>query len=144
MTLSIYPTGIDRVPTFLSPGIVHSVTDEGIRVVLQDNPNELLNCSVLRPIGMQTSTPAVGCPVVVWVDSANRSGVILGALDAPQERQTTVPDELLIEARESLTLRVGDGSITIRADGKILIKGKELVSHAQNVNRVKGGAVAIN
>jgi hypothetical protein len=55
-----------------------------------------------------------------------------------------VPDTLVLEARESLTLRVGDGSITIRADGKILIKGKDLVSHAQRMNRIKGGSVAIN
>jgi len=41
-------------------------------------------------------------------------------------------------------LRVGDGSITIREDGKVLIKGKDLVSHAQRMNRIKGGAVSIN
>ena len=29
-------------------------------------------------------------------------------------------------------------------DGKILIKGKDLVSHAQRTNRIKGGSVAIN
>ena len=52
--------------------------------------------------------------------------------------------EVVIQARESLTLRVGDGSITIRADGKILIKGKDLVSHAQRANRIRGGSVAIN
>ena len=54
------------------------------------------------------------------------------------------PDELVLEARQSLTLRVGDGSITIRADGRILIKGRDVVSHARNTNRIKGGAVAIN
>jgi hypothetical protein len=81
--------------------------------------------------------------------------IVLGRLGLPRrpdeaQPETTsangipVPDTLLIEARESLTLRVGDGSITIRADGKILIKGKDLVSHATNLNRVKGGAVAIN
>ena len=55
-----------------------------------------------------------------------------------------VPEELLLEAKHSLTLRVGDGSITIREDGKILIKGKDLVSHATRLNRIKGGAVQIN
>ena len=54
------------------------------------------------------------------------------------------PNELLLEARQQLTLRVGDGSITIRADGKILIKGTDLVSHAKRMNRIKGGAVSIN
>jgi hypothetical protein len=55
-----------------------------------------------------------------------------------------VPDDLVLEAKETVTLRCGDGSITIRADGKILIKGKDLVSHAQRANRIKGGSVSIN
>jgi hypothetical protein len=51
---------------------------------------------------------------------------------------------LVLEATREMTLRVGDGSITIRKDGKILIKGTDLVSHAKRMNRVKGGAVSIN
>jgi hypothetical protein len=62
----------------------------------------------------------------------------------PARAPTQIPDTLVIEARESITLRVGDGSITIREDGKVLIKGKDLVSHARRVNRIKGGSVAIN
>ncbi len=61
----------------------------------------------------------------------------------PRSRED-VSDELVLEAKHSLTLRVGEGSITIREDGKILIKGKDLVSHAQRLNRIKGGAVQIN
>ena len=53
-------------------------------------------------------------------------------------------DELVIEAKKNLTLKCGEGSITIREDGKILIKGKDLVSHAQRMNRIKGGSVSIN
>ena len=48
------------------------------------------------------------------------------------------------EAKHQLTLRVGEGTISIREDGKILIKGTDLVSHAQRMNRIKGGAVSIN
>jgi hypothetical protein len=64
--------------------------------------------------------------------------------DAPSEVDDEIPDTLVLEAKSSLTLRVGDGSITIRADGKILIKGKDLVSYATRVNRIKGGSVSIN
>ena len=51
---------------------------------------------------------------------------------------------MVLEAKRRLTLKCGDGSITIREDGKILIKGKDLVSHATRMNRIKGGAVQIN
>ncbi|SRR6266545_6430161 len=88
----------------------------------------------------------------------HQRGLILGRIEAtvasapaivtPAEEVKSalakVPDELVIEAKHSLTLRVGAGSITIREDGKILIKGKDLVSHAQRLNRIKGGAVQIN
>ena len=63
--------------------------------------------------------------------------------DVPPEREP-IPEVLVLEAKSSITLRVGEGSITIREDGKILIKGKDLVSHAQRMNRIKGGAVSIN
>ena len=103
---------------------------------------------------------ARGDHVLVWVpDQTNTRGVVIGLIssrpkDIPVEPSRedvlqgllnpTVPDELVIEAKHSLTLRVGAGSITIREDGKILIKGKDLVSHAQRLNRIKGGAVQIN
>ena len=92
-----------------------------------------------------------GDRVLCWVEADATAGVILGVIGshhvvAPTITSTAaeMPDELVLEAKHSLTLRVGDGSITIREDGKILIKGKDLVSHAQRMNRIKGGAVSIN
>ena len=115
-------------------------------VALPDRPDLLIGCLMLEPVGLSIKSPPIGSEVLIWTDVAAGRGVVLGSLVRAQVEDDSrpVPDELLIEARESLILRVGDGSITIRADGKILIKGKDLVSHAQNVNRVKGGAVAIN
>jgi hypothetical protein len=85
----------------------------------------------------------------VWRDSlASDSGVILGRIAPgrapPEPEASDMSDELIIEAKKNLTLKCGDGSITIREDGKILIKGKDLVSHAQRLNRIRGGAVSIN
>lgn len=66
---------------------------------------------------------------------------------APAER----PDEAVIdgktvrfEARDEIVLRCGQGSITLRKDGKIVIKGTQLLSRASGVNRIKGGQVNIN
>lgn len=82
--------------------------------------------------------------VVVLHDGGERP-VVLGRIAAAAPRAATdPPDTLVLEARENLTLRCGDGSITIRADGRILIKGRDLVSHARRLNRIRGGAVAIN
>jgi hypothetical protein len=75
-----------------------------------------------------------------------KRGVILGRIGSAAAIGPTsdLPDELTLEAKQSVTLRAGQGSITIREDGKILIKGKDLVSHATRMNRIRGGSVSIN
>lgn len=104
------------------------------------------------------SVPTSGDAVLIWIPDTHAAGVVLGRIgmsksstdgearkvERPEAETSESPRELVLQATEELTLRVGDGSITIRKDGKILIKGKDLVSHAQRVNRIKGGSVAIN
>jgi hypothetical protein len=70
--------------------------------------------------------------------------LLFGRVSSSRLNDDRVPDTMIIEAKTGLTLRVGEGSITVREDGRILIKGKDLVSHAKRVNRIRGGSVAIN
>jgi hypothetical protein len=53
-------------------------------------------------------------------------------------------EKLVLEGRDEIVLRCGDGSITLRADGKIVLKGREIVSRAFESNRIKGSTVNIN
>ncbi|MDQ3998540.1 MAG: hypothetical protein M3303_16135 [Gemmatimonadota bacterium] len=114
-------------------------------------------CDVLCSSGDSPPLIAAGDAVLVWRATPDSdSGVVLGRIGPSRAAASAAesamlstpvtaapPDELVIEAAKTLTLKVGDGSITIR-DGKILIKGKDLVSHAARTNRIKGGSVAIN
>ena len=120
-----------------------------------ESDNGRLRCDVLQTGAGSTLGLAVGDTVLLWQpEQENARGVILGRIGpshAPErelahERDPgeEMPDMLVLEAKKHLTLRVGEGSITIREDGKILIKGKDLVSHAQRMNRIKGGSVSIN
>lgn len=60
-------------------------------------------------------------------------------------RQAVVDGEKVrIEAQKEIVLECGKGSITIRRDGKILIKGTHLVSRSSGPHRIKGAHVAIN
>lgn len=136
--------------------IVLETQREGTAVVqCEGHHHDPLTCDLLVVGGSQGGRVTSGDLVLVWWSGLDdERAVVIGRIGAtlpdppappsPDSEPHGMVEELVLEARQSLTLRVGDGSITIRADGKILIKGKDLVSHAQRVNRIKGGSVAIN
>jgi hypothetical protein len=133
----------------LCRGEVIETTESGtVLVALAGPESEGVRCDMLVTTD-EAPPPALapGDTVLVWTSPDGASAVVFGRVGPSRGLTadvTDTPDTLTLEAKRSLTLRVGDGSITIRADGKILIKGKDLVSHAQRTNRIKGGAVAIN
>ena len=49
-----------------------------------------------------------------------------------------------IEGADEVEIRCGEASITLRRNGKIIIKGTYVESAAKGGNRVKGGAIKIN
>jgi len=51
---------------------------------------------------------------------------------------------VIIEAEHEVILRCGKGSIQIRNDGKIIIKGTDLLSRSSGRQRVRGASVSIN
>jgi hypothetical protein len=51
---------------------------------------------------------------------------------------------IVIEAQNEIHLKCGKSSIVLHRDGKVIIKGKKLVSRASETNKVRGGAVIIN
>ncbi|MBX6362549.1 MAG: hypothetical protein IRZ00_01665 [Gemmatimonadetes bacterium] len=130
-------------------GRILGVADDGALMVGCDaDGTEPVPCDVLRT-GRAPVELAAGDVVLVLLPLGGEPrGVILGRVEpygaATEAAGGDAPDELVLEARRNLTLRCGEGSITLREDGKVLIKGKDLVSHAQRVNRIKGGAVSIN
>jgi hypothetical protein len=66
--------------------------------------------------------------------------------DAKQPFMEAVVDgeTVKIEGRKQIVLCCGKGSITIRRDGKIFVKGTHLLSRSTGPHRIKGAHVAIN
>lgn len=128
-------------------GRVAALLEDAV-LVASGTGEELLACDVLDAGGPEPLVIAENDTVLVVVpEGGNGRGVILGRI-RPADRRTVdakpLPDEIVLEATKGLTLRVGEGSVTLREDGKVLIKGRELVSHARGRNRIRGGSVAIN
>jgi hypothetical protein len=48
------------------------------------------------------------------------------------------------DARDEIVLRCGQASITLRRNGRIVVRGTYVETRAQGVNRIKGGSVQIN
>lgn len=64
---------------------------------------------------------------------------------ADRERAARLDDKRLVfDAEEEIVLRCGKSSVTLRRDGRIVLKGTDIVSRASETNKIKGGTVAIN
>lgn len=87
------------------------------------------------------------CPIIIGL--MQKSPVIQGtgeeAVVEGEVEQVWVDDKRLrIEAKKEITLQCGESSITLRSNGKVVIKGNEIISRARTVNKVKGATVRIN
>ena len=108
------------------------VSSSGTWITVATETGDQLTC--LRTRGLPPVRP--GDRVLLQVIPGGHA--VLAVLDDGS------PDELVIEAGRQLTLRCGQGSITIRHDGRVLIQGFDIVSRAGRANRIKGGQVVIN
>ena len=79
--------------------------------------------------------------------------IVLGCVWQPQAAQAPAHDPLEavvdgrrvhIEAAQEISLRCGQASLTLTADGQILLEGSYISSHATGTQRIKGAAVRIN
>jgi hypothetical protein len=51
---------------------------------------------------------------------------------------------LKVTAKDEIVLRCGKASITLRRNGRVIVRGTYVESHSDGTNRIKGGQVQIN
>jgi hypothetical protein len=116
-------------------------------------------CDVLLT-GTEAPSFDAGDEVLVLLRRDGRSdGIVLGRVgraavpgeapevtprSAPAPADGTTEKRVVIEADEELILRVGESSIRISRNGKVVIRGQHVLTRAKGTNRIKGGSVAIN
>jgi len=98
-------------------------------------------------------------PIVVGLVAADPGASLLSALLAPASgalapQPVTAPaapvearvdgKRIVVEGQEEVVLKCGEASITLKRDGKLILRGAYVETHAKGVNRIKGGSVKIN
>jgi hypothetical protein len=76
--------------------------------------------------------------------------IVLGAIFdtchalSPALRATLDHKRLVLKADREILLECGHSSVLLRSDGKIILRGVEIVSRASRSNKVRGACVKIN
>ena len=124
------------------PGNVHGPVEA--KTIVQFDASKMGEQSV--DVLLSFLDPDKSLPIIVGFVSDTISSPKDAASDTPRASTTAVVDgqRLVLTAEREIELRCGKSSITLRKDGRLLIKGVDLVSRASRTNRIKGGSVAIN
>lgn len=119
-----------------------------VGVVVPGDPPLRLRCEVLRTADRPTLSLALGARVLVLLPGAGEErGVVLGtvaAYETPRPVGAAVPRELTLEAKDRIELKCGESALTMDAAGRVLVKGKDIVTRAKRTQKIRGGTVHIN
>lgn len=119
-------------------------TDGCLRVRFDDGHESLCEC-------LDAGTPIepaleAGDRLLALPPTDQHLGVVLGRIGRYTHPKSSVspPRTLALEASEGVTLRCGQSSIDMRADGKVMIRGEDVLVRAKGTKRIRAGTVAIN
>lgn len=144
-------------------GKIIKITEDGIPFVqFEGSPNTGVMARVgvptheFGPIDQITNLPVL----ILLQDNDPQKAIITGVIrdkifDDPSLLNTISHENttqsltingksLLLEGENEIVLRCGLGSITLRANGQITLKGTKLLSRASESNKVRGASVFIN
>ncbi len=131
---------------------------KGILVELGAAPTEIVIAATIVQLTEQELNQAAmerRSVLVMFEDGDRRKPVVVGLLapvPAPARpsqsgssgEQALTGETIIVRGRDAIELRCGDASITLRSDGRILIRGTNVLSRATEQNRVAGGSVHFN
>lgn len=126
-----------RVQLFPVKGRIAAIDERGLVHVHSGGTVQMI-CEVLAGVG----TLAVGDAVLATPLAGDDGGVVLGRLGAYVAPE--IQRRGHIEASERLTLKCGQSSIDLRADGKVMIRGEDVLVRAKGTKRIRAGTVSIN
>ena len=85
---------------------------------------------------------AVGDELIALLPEEQGRGVVVGRVG--RYRVALAQPNVTVEATETLTLKCGEASIDLRADGKVMVRGEDVLLRAKGTQRIRAGTVSIN
>jgi hypothetical protein len=81
-------------------------------------------------------------------------GLVTGAANKPVEELSALPAGMIqadvdgrrvrLRAADEIVLECGKASVTLRRNGKVVIRGTHVETNSEGTNRIKGGQVRVN
>jgi len=129
---------VDRGERIIRARVV-AFTAEGL-VQVHSPASGLFDCEILAtgPIDLPL---AVDQRVLALPGDGAEPGVILGVV---KRLQPAGQEAVKVVTRQSLTFECGESSIDLRADGKVVIRGDDVLVRAKGTKRIRAGSVSIN
>lgn len=104
-----------------------------------------------RPLVARTTMGLDKCHIgrdaaVMFEGGDSRKPIIMGLMHISQQNVETVEDDKTTEisSEKEILIRCGEASIHLKKDGKIIIKGKDILSRARRNHDIKGGMINLN
>lgn len=129
-------------------GRVRSVAPDGtIEVEWPGSGKRPVRARILSTVEAREIVPGAEVLLLFPGEGPNERPVVAGTVSERIEtpREVVVDGKrLVLKAAEEIELRCGQGSVTIRADGRVVVRGTRVLSRASGTNRIRGGNVQIN
>jgi hypothetical protein len=72
--------------------------------------------------------------------------VVIGLLEPlpTSDRVAQDDEELVLNSSKGVVLRCGEATVRLTPDGRVVVRGKDVVSRARRRNQISGGTVRLN
>lgn len=92
----------------------------------------------------EAGDPARPVLVTLLRSATPLTDAILAAAPAARKVARVDGEKVELEGREEVVLRCGKATLTLRRDGRIVLKGVDVVTEARGTQKIRGGRVQIN
>ncbi|MEY4580511.1 MAG: hypothetical protein RL701_5214 [Pseudomonadota bacterium] len=146
-------------------GTVEHIDEHGVAWVnFAGNPEPAAvqaRSTLEAPSPLAAADALVGAQVLlVFEDADPRLPIVTGVVRERLQPKPTVPvmtldkntvrdvlvdgRQLVFSAQQQIVLRCGKSSVTLRRDGKVVVKGADLLSRSSGPNKIKGASIDLN